>query len=383
MTQSDFLQYGAEPTVEILLTRLQRTVKITQAIMRSLSAGQEMVSVSENLNPPYWEFGHLIWFHEFWVHRMGIVSSPSFLDEADTLFNSSELAHDDRWKVTLPSIHRLYDYLECVMYKTYAILRSGSISRDQAYFIQLALFHQDMHNEAFAYMWQSLAYAWPIAKDEEVPLSKELFSKSQYIHIPAGEFLLGSPRNSGFIFDNEKWQHSVHMPSFSVTSHAVSNADYLKYIESHDPARDGCHLTVPRHWKKEGNTWYERSFDRWLPMEMQEPVRHISGEDAALYCRRLGVRLPNEAELTVLLQSSPPAWRSSGLWEWTSSTFEAFTGFSADSYHDYSAPWFDGKHRVLKGWSRYTPEYLRRSQFRNFYLPSRNDPFCGFRTCLA
>ena len=75
-------------------------------------------------------------------------------------------------------------------------------------------------------------------------------------------------------------------------------------------------------------------------------------------------------------------WQASNLWEWTSSPFMPFPEFSADPYVDYSQPWFDGNYQVLKGWSPYTPERLRRVAFRNFYSPKRSDHFCGFRTCL-
>ena len=56
----------------------------------------------------------------------------------------------------------LMNYFVDVMERTFLILRSESISSEQNYFIQLALYHQDMHNEAFAYMWQSLSYEWPL-----------------------------------------------------------------------------------------------------------------------------------------------------------------------------------------------------------------------------
>ena len=69
------------------------------------------------------------------------------------------------------------------------------------------------------------------------------------------------------------------------------------------------------------------------------------------------------------------------VWEWTASSFAPYPGFVADPYADYSAPWFDGAHRVLRGGSIATaPRNLWRS-WRNFYLPARGDMFCGFRTC--
>jgi formylglycine-generating enzyme required for sulfatase activity len=74
-------------------------------------------------------------------------------------------------------------------------------------------------------------------------------------------------------------------------------------------------------------------------------------------------------------------WQASDLWEWTSSQFLPFEGFTPDPYLDYSQPWFDGTYQVLKGWSPFTVERMRRLGFRNFYQTKRNDIFSGFRVC--
>jgi EgtB-related family protein len=163
----------------------------------------------------------------------------------------------------------------------------------------------------------------------------------------------------------------------------VSNGEYLEFLTSLNDTKTTFNEHQPAYWKKDGDTWFERSYDQWLAIDLKAPVRHISAQSAENYCLWKGVRLPTENELSILMASVSEQWQPSSLWEWTSSTFEPFEGFSSDPYQDYSAPWFDGKHRVLKGWSKFTPNYLRRSQFRNFYLPSRRDFFCGFRTCLA
>lgn len=381
-TKPDFLQYDPWPSAQTLLEALECSSLITHRVISNLGKGQETVSISSNLNPPHWEFGHLIWFQEFWVHRHGLESNPSFLPDADALFNSSGIFHDDRWQVQLPSIDILIEYFLDVTERSYAILRSGSVTPEQLYFLQLALFHQDMHNEAFAYMWQHLAYAWPIQRDSEIALLRPDNTEPTYIEMPTRQIQVGSASHSGFIFDNEKWAHEVTVPHFSISSDAVNNGQYLEFLETHQDLGNSSLVNTPLHWKQEDGRWYERFFHQWLNMDLEAPVRHISAQEAEQYCLWRGLRLPTEHELTALMLASPENWRHSGLWEWTSSAFMPFEGFSSDPYQDYSAPWFDGRHRVLKGWSAYTPEYLRRPQFRNFYLPSRNDPFCGFRTCL-
>jgi iron(II)-dependent oxidoreductase len=68
------------------------------------------------------------------------------------------------------------------------------------------------------------------------------------------------------------------------------------------------------------------------------------------------------------------------VWEWTAEAFAPFPGFRPHPYRDYSAPWFDGAHRLLKGASRFTPALLRDTRFRNFYRPERRDLLAGLRS---
>jgi ergothioneine biosynthesis protein EgtB len=380
--QGDHLSYGHPPEFFELLRRLKGAISITRTVITSLEPGLEQVALSSAVNPPHWEFGHVVWFHEFWIHRGGLTSNPSILLEADQLFNSSEIIHDDRWSARLPTLDVLLTYFDKVMQKTCEILGSEALSPEQNYFIQLAICHQDMHNEAFAYMWQGLGYSWPISVDLASVAKSNEFSEPVYIDFPAGPVSIGSKSNSGFIFDNEKWEQELHIPGFTISSQAVTNQQYLEFIEAHLRGERDHVATLPSHWRKVGHIWQERCFDRWRDMEMHHPVRHISAKAADAYCSWRGLRLPTEPELTAAMSLSPIGWQPSDLWEWTSSPFMPFEGFSPDPYGDYSQPWFDGKHRVLKGWSIFTPQYLRRPQFRNFYLPSRSNPFCGFRTCL-
>jgi EgtB-related family protein len=138
----------------------------------------------------------------------------------------------------------------------------------------------------------------------------------------------------------------------------------------------------PAHWKKDGAAWLERFFNQWLPLDPASAVRHINYLDAQRYCDSHQLRLPREHELSALMSQKQTSWQPSHLWEWTSSPFTPFPGFSPDPYADYSQPWFDGAYQVLKGGSHFTPDRLKRAAFRNFYQPNRSDHFCGFRTCL-
>ena len=375
----DHLLYDPHRPASTLAQWLEESNGITRQILASLTPEECLVPQLDILNPPLWEFGHLTWFHEFWVHRDGQESKPSIMKDADYLFNSSEMSHQDRWSTPMPSLDSLLDYNYRVIGDTQELLRKP-IDNKAAYFIQLAILHQDMHNEAFAYMWQTMGRSIPFTP---ITNTTALEANTQtWIHFPKSTIQAGSEQGSGFIFDNEKWAHSIDLPAFDIASTPVTNGDYLDYLESPNNLAQSMPIRPPLHWKKEGGVWLERMFNQWLPLNRASAVRHINYLDAQRFCEYHQVRLPNEHELSLLMSQKQGAWQSSNLWEWTSSTFAPFPGFSADPYVDYSQPWFDGSHQVLKGGSPFTPDRLRRVAFRNFYQTHRSDHFCGFRTCL-
>ena len=376
---NDYLAYSPYTPASTLAQWLKESNDITHQILISTSVADQLVPQLKILNPPLWEFGHLTWFHEFWVRRDGQENMPSFMKDADYLFNSSEIAHEDRWSMPMPSLESLLEYNKRVIENTQQLL-SAPIDNKTTYFIQLAIFHQDMHNEAFAYMWQTMGRSMPFAPFSSP--SALLDNKQTWIHFSETTLHAGSERGSGFIFDNEKWGHSINLPAFDIASEPVTNGDYLDFLESHGNPSNSKSVLPPSHWKKDGDIWLERFFNQWLPLNHASAVRHISYLDAQRYCEHNQVRLPSEHELSLLMSQKHMPWQPSNLWEWTYSTFAPFPGFTVDPYTDYSKPWFDGNYQVLKGWSMFTPERLKRSAFRNFYGRNRSDHFCGFRTCL-
>jgi formylglycine-generating enzyme required for sulfatase activity len=67
-------------------------------------------------------------------------------------------------------------------------------------------------------------------------------------------------------------------------------------------------------------------------------------------------------------------------WEWTSTTFAPFDGFQPmSSYPEYSADFFDGQHKVMKGASAVTAVDLLRRSFRNWFRPNYPYIYATFR----
>jgi gamma-glutamyl hercynylcysteine S-oxide synthase len=319
------------------------------------------------VNPPLWEIGHVGWFQELWCLRTrddGTLGE-SILANADRLYDSSTVPHDTRWDLPLPDLQATRAYLGAVLDKVLTRIEKQPENERVAYFVRLATLHEDMHAEAFCYTHQTLGYPEP-----EIG-ARALFNSGSDpdLFFAGGTVRMGAERGTKeFVFDNEKWAHDVEVAPFHISARPVTAREYMEYVEEGGRA--------PCYWRELDGEWQERRFDRWRPLELERPVRHVDWNEAQAFCRWKGRRLPSEAEW----QLAAARLRWGDVWEWTSSTFVPFPGFSPDPYTDYSQPWFH-THKVLRGASFATPRRLVWPAFRNFYMADRSDVFAGFRTC--
>lgn len=381
----DFADYRPYPAAAEIIDGLEQAQALTRALTRGHEA--ERVPLLATVNPPLWELGHLAWFQEFWLHRGGSFNVPSRLTDADRLYDSARVHHDTRWTLGLPDINHTIAYGDSVLAQTRELLLRAALDERLAYFAQLALFHQDMHNEAFCYTWQTLGLPMPVDWLEQT------VAGTGDIQFDQDRYLMGAQPGKGFLFDNEKWAHEVDLPAFAISRRLVSNGEFRACVEAGayrrdelwcQPGRlmrDQLGLVHPRYWRQQNGRWQERRFDAWLPLDDAAPVRHLSAYESEVYCRWAKRRLPTEAEWERAARSAAAEFQYGHVWEWTASRFTPFPGFSADPYKEYSEPWFAGEYRVLRGGSFVTPRRLMRPTLRNFYQPVRADIFCGFRTC--
>jgi len=253
------------------------------------------------------------------------------------------------------------------------------------------------------------------------------------VYLPGGPFTMGTSAEP-WALDNERPAHQVEVPGFWLDTVPVSNAAYAQFIADggYDDQRlwtaDGwahrqrAGLTAPLFWEWDGG-WTRTVFGVREAVVPDEPVVHVCWYEADAYARWAGRRLPAEAEWEKAARFDPATGRSrrypwgdeewtparanlgqrhlrparagaypdgaapSGarqlqgdVWEWTSSDFRPYPGFTAWPYKEYSEVFFGPEYKVLRGGAFGVSPVACRSTFRNWDYPIRRQIFAGFRT---
>jgi ergothioneine biosynthesis protein EgtB len=374
-----------------------------------------------DFSPVGWHVGHIGYTEALWLLQ-ACAKQPPICPDYHRLFAADGLPKTER--VHLPSRAWLYDYLATIREHVLQYLQVAPLDEQERLWRWL-LQHESQHNETMALLIQ--VKTW---RGDRLPsslcadLCAELSPPTPaMILIPAGEFEMGNVSLDAL--DNERPVHRGELPDFWIDRYPVTCGEYRQFIHANG-------YQNPHWWSPEGWRWLQQEGIThplyWSDHAAWEhhPVCGVSAYEADAYAAFVGKRLPTEAEWEKAASWNPatqtrslypwgndwpttshanhhltwghttpvhahPNGRSAygcedllgNVWEWTTSQFSPYPGFSPYPYPGYSQTYFDGKHWVLRGGSWATLPWAMRSAFRNWYYPFVRQILAGFRCACS
>ncbi|MGK0171585.1 MAG: iron(II)-dependent oxidoreductase [Gammaproteobacteria bacterium] len=254
----------------------------------------------------------------------------------------------------------------------------------------------------------------------------------QRVTIDASQGWIGT-RDRALAYDNERPAHQRAVPAFAIDRFPVTCGRFRAFIEDNGYTRRDLWSSAgwewvqqtghdaPQGWVRDCGLWFVERFGHHHEINALAPVQHVSFYEAEAFARWAGGRLPSEYEWETAARDSAKEvdeiypWgnatpdaahanlnianfgpnsigaHSAGksaagveqlvgdTYEWTSSTFEGYQGYTSFPYEQYSEVFFGDEYRVLRGASWATSSHCARTSFRNWDFPMRRQIFAGFR----
>jgi iron(II)-dependent oxidoreductase len=344
-------------------------------VLEPLSDEQLTRQISPLQSPLVWDLAHIGHFEELWLlRRVGGRSAVS--PEYDELYDSFAHARTERARLPILSPPVTRAYLKAVREAVLALLPELSLDDgdpllERGFVVGMVVQHELQHIETMA---QTLTLA---GLPGPAPQGPSEVGASGEVTVPGGPVTLGSTHP--WAYDNERPAHVVELPPFRIDRALVTNAEYVAFVDAGGYRERDV-------WSAEGSGWREVEradrplfWDRAAPPHA--PVRHVSFYEAEAYARWAGKRLPTEPEWEKAAKTVAGELEhmTGAVWQWTSSSFDGYPGFSAFPYAEYSEAFFGDGYMVLRGGSWLTDPLVARPTFRNWDRPQRRQIFSGLR----
>ncbi len=402
------------PDTSVLLDRFAAVRRMTERLASPLSAEDQTAQSMPDASPTKWHRAHVTWFFEEFL--LGPTDGYEPFDPTfGYLFNSYYEAigprhpRPQRCLVTRPSASEVGRYRQYVD-RAVAELVDAGLDDGQCEVLELGINHEQQHQELLVMDALHLLSGHPFAPQmlqrpiEEDPSSAPVTWRS----VEGGLHTIGHD-GQGFAYDNETGQHRVWLEPFQIAERAVTNADWLAFMDNGGYSRsefwlsDGWAAMQQHGWQSPGYWTYQDG--QWMafgtagsrPVRQAEPVCHVSFYEADAFARWAGSRLPTEFEWEVAAggiaeargQLLDPHRLHPGLagthmvgdvWEWTSSAYLPYPGFNPveGAIGEYNGKFMSDQH-VLRGASCATPAGHERLTYRNFFPGGSRWAFSGLR----
>jgi iron(II)-dependent oxidoreductase len=379
------------------------------------------------MSPLVWDLAHIGQQEDLWLLRDGDARREGVLPaDIDRLYDAFQYGRAERVDLPLLSPAQARQFIADVRDRAFDQLGTA----DDVFPYVMVEQHEQQHVETMLATHQ-LRDGPPLLGGGD-PLPPPRVVPHDSVLVPAGPFVLGvDASDEPSSLDNERPAHVVELPAFRIGRVPVTNGEWQAFID--DGGYDRLEWWSERGWRHRLDAELERPlfwsadgarrrFGVVEEIPADEPVQHICFFEAEAYAAWAGARLPTEQEWEKASVWDPdlqrrrrwpwgdsdvtPALANLGggalrpapvgaypagaspygveqmigdVWEWTSSGFEPWPGFTPMLYRQYSLPFFGGDFRVLRGGSWGVAPSAVRPSFRNWDLPIRRQIFSGVR----
>jgi len=263
--------------------------------------------------------------------------------------------------------------------------------------------------------------------DPRIPDPRDL---EAMIHIPAGEFLMGTspeqveqllrkhPNWNAKWFEKERPQRRVYLDEYWIDKYPVTNSQYQQFIADGGYSQKGGWSQDGWRWRQAKNRTAPRYWDDLQFNKPNYPVVGVTFYEAEAYARWAGKRLPTGAQWekaargmdgriypwgdafdpnrcncsegefpmsTTSVGIYPLGVSPSGVWDMAGNVWEWCADWYADDYYQKSPARNprgpnSGKYRLLRGgsWGHFVPNGLRVAS-RDRYIPEFRLIYIGCR----
>lgn len=407
----------------LLAGRFERTRALSVELCAPLEPEDYVLQSMPDASPAKWHLAHTTWFFETFLLGAKLPGYHPFHPSFGYLFNSyyntigDRIPRARRGLLSRPTVAQVIEYRRHVDRAMLDLL--GGPEHDGVFeLIELGLNHEQQHQELIVTDVKHGLAQNPIRPAYDLGLLRDAGPKT----IPPLTWHEYDERiqtigfdGSGFSFDNEQPRHRQLVGSFLLASRPTTNAEYLEFVADGGyerpefwlsdgwAARTAQGWSTPLYWEpRAGGSFATFTLAGMEKLVPGEPVAHVSYYEADAFARWSQARLPTEAEWESVavdtplvgrfleanrLHPRPAATGDAGplqlfgdLWEWTSSPYSPYPGFSAapGAVGEYNGKFMCNQF-VLRGGSCATPEGHVRATYRNFFPPDARWQFSGIR----